>query len=93
MKAKKPLVLVAFTLLLVALVVGITGLAFAALPPDNHEAIPVAGNLVTGDVENVDYFLNWAGAYPDESGATSSCPGTGLSTRWTVTCKAPTAWT
>jgi hypothetical protein len=63
MKTKKPLLLAAFTLVLVALVVGIAGLALAATEaPDNHQAIPVVGTVE---------FSTWTGPAfpaPDASG-------------------------
>ena len=66
MRTKNPLLLVAFTLVLVVLVVGITGLALAAPKPlDNHQATPVEGTLTTGDEWGVDFWINFENGVPD----------------------------
>ena len=69
MRARNSLLLVVFTLALVVLVVGITGLALAAPKPlDNQQATPVAGSLTYGSVEGVDWFFDFANGVEDESG-------------------------
>jgi hypothetical protein len=75
MKAKKPLLLIAFILILVVLVVGITGLASAAPKPlDSHQATPVVGHLTNGGMEGVDWFFDWANTVVDGSGNVVSIP-------------------
>ncbi len=54
LSSKKPLFLVAFVLLVVVLVLGITGLAVAA-----------PATAVKGTCEFVDYFFNWEGMVVD----------------------------
>jgi hypothetical protein len=66
MKTKKALLAVGLGIILVILVVGITGLAIAAPKPlDNHEAVPVSGEVTNGGVWGVDFWLNLDNPYPD----------------------------